>query len=470
MPQIIPARRQKTFGESIMGGFAEGLPGAIEKYENESRLNKENQAIKNQTGLDLAGIRDPQTRHTMIANELQFGRKMKQAKASQGINYSPGGEAQDLSQMEQPTKQKRNILQEEGFERTKRDELPGFGGEKIRKEPVIGKGQFPQTETTGKNRRVLNPDELIQEGQRIAQEKTSAGMPTSFEEGFNTASTINTLNENYNQKIENERIQRVNTQRDYGEKGVQKILKVLPEASDELQAVMRRKGEEAALSSNKESDVERDLAKEAKNWANKLSSIEKSLPAPRLFSDIKNTLLGINRKDEKIKQDIRLKLSPLLKEGLYDEARNLLSRTGRHPEEREDLISDLGENAVKTLNTLPALEKNYYPESEKITPQEYKFGTKSTPKARHSPENMEVIKNNLKEVLTSDPSTNLVLLRKAYEDRGIDWNEFKDSLNDLILNGDIKLNSDQLNFLDVLEQPPLNNLDKILHGLKLIGR
>ena len=168
----------------------------------------------------------------------------------------------------------------------------------------------------------------------------------------------------------------------------------------------------------------------------------------------------------------RLKLDPLLKEGLYDESRNLLNDLGYHTEETEEFIADLGENAVKSLNLLPKIEKNSPVEQE-----HGKFGY-TTPSGKssftsimqYSPEMKEKIENNLHQVLSSDPSTNLILLRKAYENKGVDWEGFKDALNNLILKGSVKLNADQLNFLDKLEEPPLNKLDKILFHFGQIGR
>ncbi len=71
------------------------------------------------------------------------------------------------------------------------------------------------------------------------------------------------------------------------------------------------------------------------------------------------------------------------------------------------------------------------------------------------------------ETLTSDPSSNLILLRKAYDQKGVQWDEFKDQLNSLILSGEIKLNEDQFKMLNILEQPRLDNLDKILKELHL---
>ena len=61
-------------------------------------------------------------------------------------------------------------------------------------------------------------------------------------------------------------------------------------------------------------------------------------------------------------------------------------------------------------------------------------------------------------------------MRKAFEEKGVDWNEFKDALNELELNKEIKLEADQETQRHFLDSPPLSNLGKILKGLNIIGK
>ena len=74
MPNIIPARGKKTFGQVILGGLAEGLPGAIEKYQGQklaqSQMKQENEAAK-RMGIDLSGVKDPKVRQEMWASALK---------------------------------------------------------------------------------------------------------------------------------------------------------------------------------------------------------------------------------------------------------------------------------------------------------------------------------------------------------------------------------------------------------------
>ena len=129
-------------------------------------------------------------------------------------------------------------------------------------------------------------------------------------------------------------------------------------------------------------------------------------------------------------------------------------------QKRENLlISSLGESTNKTLAEMPKV-RGFFSFND-VAP-EWMRGL--------SEEKQQAFTNNLGEVLEKDPSTNLVLLRKAYEDKGVDWKEFKNSMDSMIAEGKFKPSDDQLKALDILTQPPLDRLDKILFSLKLTGR
>ena len=96
---------------------------------------------------------------------------------------------------------------------------------------------------------------------------------------------------------------------------------------------------------------------------------------------------------------------------------------------------------------------------------------KPNPRPNYTTEKQEIFTQNLAQTLQNDPATNLILLRRKYEDdKGVDWQLYKDSLNELISTGQFKPNADQFNQLDSLEQPPLDLLGKILYGIGIGGR
>jgi hypothetical protein len=167
---------------------------------------------------------------------------------------------------------------------------------------------------------------------------------------------------------------------------------------------------------------------------------------------------------------IKNKVQPLLDEGLFDTTRELLNEGGAYPEQIEKIVSNLGEIPKKVISSYSKQqrpEKSWWDSTEEnlgnIFSTEYKHQ-----KSPYAPEQMEVIRENIKDVLTQDPSANLVLLRETYLDKDVEWDEFKDIVDELLIKGEIKLNDDQFNqFSSTLENPPLKGLEPILKNLRI---
>lgn len=447
MVQIIQSHRQKSpsVAQKLVGGALQGGMSALEKYQN---MKNENKGIERTTGLDLSGIQDSNTRNQLIADQLAYGRKWKQAQGTANIDYGLENTEENKIQGKKPQE----------FEVTNNEKL--------------GMGNIPQPETTGQKRQLFTPEEVYSRGAALAAQYREKGTPMSDQEGIQIAREQNQENKAYNQEVESDLKQRVETQRTYGNKAVEKLESVYPEANDEIKSLFKRKGEEAAEANISEAAIEGNLSQEARKFKNTLANVKKSIEPKRLLTGIKQALLGTGREFEEARNGMRVKLAPLLDEGLYDTARNLLSELGYHPEERESIISDLGEGSKKIVNSLPKMNK------EAIRPHKIKNGlvhyengeTSFSTEKQYSPKQLETIQDNIKQSFKADPTANLVLLRKAYEGKDVDWKIFDNTLNDAILNGEIKLTDDQFNQLDTISQPPLNNLEKILHGLNLIGR
>ena len=461
MVTILP--KVKSFGEAIGANAGQGLGQGISEGID---LARENAAIKKNFGVDLSGVTNPQSRQQILAQELQYGRQRRQAEASGKVDYAPGGKEQGRSTIEEM----RNYADEiRGQSGQKRQQLPEFLGGKSRNEEegIPAFSHAPQQETGGKKERILQPNELIQEGKRIAKEQTDSGLPTSFAEGYETAKQINNDRKTYNSEVESDINQQVNSEAIYGEKGQQQLQKVMENPTPEQVALFQRKGEEISRERDPktgraltEAQINKRLAEEARRYKNQLANIKSSLPAPRIGQKIKEKFLGADTSWEQRKKDLQVKLKPLLETAQFETARDLLSELGYHPEERESVVTDLGENAKKGIANFPKIEKRvvggkreHYdiPTIPGIGPDDY------------APEQMESIKTGLQDILNSDPSTNLILLRKALNDKGVDWRGFKDALDDLILEGSIELNNDQFDHIDLLDYPSLDNLDKILY-------
>lgn len=440
MVQIIQAPKPKQtfasqFGAGLGAGLGKGIPEAIESYSDKLKLQRENAALKERYGLDLKGIESPQTRQTLLAHELQFGKKMKQAEASL-----------------KPYEQKATPL-EQGMEARS---IPST--EKQPSRQVSGKN-FPQEETTGQKIPLMTPQEIESKGVEYARVRNAQGLPTTAQEGIQFAEQQNARNAEHNARVDADNLKRLEAQKRYGEQSVEKLTRLMPNATDEQQSLFRRKGENAAAEGMSEGDIDRTMSKEAAKFKNTIANLEKTIEPSRLFSGIKKKLLGTEREKEKEYSSIRNQLKPLLDEGLYDTARSILSEKGYYPEERESIISTLGEGPRKTLAEMPSLpvKKSVIPgvpaEQEPLTEKQ-----------------AEMFQNNLFQALKSDPAANLILLRKAYEDKNINWSDFRDALDLGLAQGAFELNPEQYNQLTVLNSPPLNKLEKHLYDLGLIGR
>ena len=84
----------------------------------------------------------------------------------------------------------------------------------------------------------------------------------------------------------------------------------------------------------------------------------------------------------------------------------------------------------------------------------------------------EFFKKHLAEVFQKDPNANPLLVRRDFEKKGVSWREYRDAIDELQQEGviDFSGNEDYAQLEKYINKPPLGPLDKILHGMKLIGR
>jgi len=414
----------QKFSEAI-----EPLRESLEKHFNQQR---ENEAVKRLSGVDLQGLQDPNLRNAFIADELSVRREER----AQKLALEKSRRAAEVNKNINATPTTKEIA---------------AGGFSKGKENISGKGEKTPERNIPRTQPVLTHDEIIQAAQNATEQKLSAGLDTSFENEYNNIAQLNQQAELQNEKIKGKQLE-------YGKLGESKIDKLMPDANDEIRAIFNKKGEDAYNEGKTEAEINAELSQDARKFKNTLANIRSGI-AP----------LAKGRNFEKTKKDLKVKVQPLLDLGLYDTARNLLSELGYYPEQREEVVSDLGENAKKELVSLPKIER---PKTKGMghlwEPLSYESGMPEIPRNDYTPEQSETIKNNLRNVLQKDPTANLILLRQEYDKKGIDWQKFKDDLNELVMDGEVKLNDDQFNQFDTLEQPPLNGLEKILKNLRIL--
>lgn len=356
-----------------------------------------------------------------------------------------------------------------------RQELPGFLGQPgttqeaqtekffpTAEGPGRGPGQAPQAATRGYKVPILTPEETRSKGRELAAQMTAQGNPTRPDEGAALVAAENEKAKDYNKLVEEERKERVGAQEAYGKIAEEYLKDVYPEASPELATIFQKEGEALSGQGKSQADIKRTLATKAKNLKNSIVNAQKEYSAPRIQAKLWRSLAGEYKNFEQAASDVKRHLQPLLDQGLFDTARKILSDKGYGIEEREGILHPLSNQSYARINQVPKIaikrELGRAP------------GIPATGLVRErEPVSLEPIKDALKEMKSFEPNFSLTLARKAFEDKGYDWREFKDALNELQDEG-FQLEDDQRTQQGYLDSPPLNAIEKVLHGLDIIGR
>ena len=328
-------------------------------------------------------------------------------------------------------------------------------------------GNAPAAATTNETEKLRKSSEIDRDTKILNAKRREQGIIEPLAETRKSILEDEEQKVKYNAQVANEKEERRNSNRDYGKIGVDKLLEVHPEASPEQKAIFKRKAEDAASQGQSEGDIERYLANEAKNFAETIDLVQKSVSAPRFFEEQQRKFLGNQKDFESAASDIRVKLKPLLDLGLYDTARNLVTKLGYYPEEREMIINPFSEKEITYLNKVPVAKNVNRPENSNLAPQQ---GYSLQMPKEYSQSQRDDVKSGLMDLKSANPNFSLVLARKAFEDKNYDWRVFKDVLNEMVNNKEMTLESDQRTQLNTLDTPPLNILEKVLHGLNLRGR
>lgn len=321
-------------------------------------------------------------------------------------------------------------------------------------------GQRPQG---GTSKIIIPPEQIESVASQRAHAKLNRGLPTDLQTEIGLIQQENANVSQYQ-----------GYQKQIGEQAATELEKVYKRATPEELAYFRRKGETLATQGLSQAQIDRELARESRNFTNQLKKLDETQGA-RARHKIGQFLKGTSRTSEQRRKEIQTAAKPLLDAGLYESVRNRLHSNGYGPEETEALISDLGEQSKKSLSDFNA---PIAPKGD-IYKYKYKGGKKEAvsptedPTYRTyaaNPQGQQEFSQNLQKTLQSDPNANLLLLRKAYEDKGVDWNTFKQEFDSLLESGQIQLNDDQMNMSEYLQEPPLHRLDKILSEFNFIGR
>lgn len=466
MVSILPAQRSSwdVIGDLLGSNLQQSLPGAVQQGYNRGMLQKSLEEISNLSKQPNASNLDIMTKFLKATagipgSERYVGQVLpeilKQAESARSANYPIPGERGPRREALLPPM-------------AQREPLPQFMGGKASPNesnffptnigPQGAPGQVPQEATTGQK------IPLRTKAERTDAAREQLAEMRKVDPTYNLRNAIDDINREedekkaWNTEVDKELEQRRISQTDYGEKAVEQLNKVYPDASPEIKAIFKKKGELAAKQGSSEADIERYLATEAKKIKNTISNVENDLSPARLQNILYRKLNGNYKDFNTAARDLRVKLQPLIDDGLYDTARTVLERLGYGAEEREIIINPLNEKSQSFINQLP----NYKPVKTGVG----QFGVK----AIKPPTDINIVKEIIKEVKNNENNFSLVLGRKMFEDKGYDWQAYNQAIKDLIEQGELELTDDQRQQLTYLDSPPLHRLDQLLQGLNIIGR
>lgn len=466
MTTILPSARTpwQVLDQAIGQQISQNLPGAVQRGMERGQIQQGLKQLQNISPEDLknsnpvqllsqvlgpfAGTEQgAQYAKSIMPYLLEQSRIMKE----QNATYPGERDRQNVPQMNQkeplPTFLNQPASQENNF-------FPNNLG------PQGGPGNAPQAATTGQKQPLLTRDQKISEAKGLQKQ-----LNIPFSEALKIVNEGEADKKLMNEEVEKERQERVASQQDYGKRAVDELLRLNPDATPEQQAIFKKKGEQFSTQGKSEGEIDRAIAAEATKFRNLIKGVQDSMSAPRILNKFQREFLGNEKSFNQAATDLRVKLKPLLDEGLYDTARNILEGLGYYPEERESIVHPLGDIAKTSLKLIPNAKKERI--EEDLTGGRI---PSITMPYRYDENQKQNLISNLSDLFKQDPNVSLVLVRKAVEDKNYDWRIYKDAINDLIESGQFKPNDDQRKQMDYLDEPPLNNLQKILHGLNLIGR
>lgn len=464
-----------TLGQSMSQGFLSSAQPAIQQAYQRGQLQQALNKLRmqgqnpNATPTDLlynlieASSYSPEIGRNLPALYSELN-KAREAAAMKNVNYGgeqvpeKGFQAGGIGrQAPQASPEMQQALQENKF-------FPSNIGSKE------APGNLPQEATTGQVRPILSGDQLLQKAQQRQAELARNGIIKPFEEVYNQVNNENEQNRIYKQEIENERQKRIESQEIYGQLGENQLKRFISNSTPEEEAIFRKKGEEIAGKGKSQSDIKRYLTKEAEKYKNTLSNIQKNLEAPRIQNKLQRTFLGKGTDIKSVEADAKVAIKPLLDLGLYDRARSELGNAGFYPEERERIIfGEMPKDIKQSIASTPKAVRN----KTKLVTGKGGFTGVQNPESEYSLKSRIDLFENISKTWGEgeNKKINLLQMRKEYEDRGYDWRAFKDAMNELVNNGYIQLTDDQQNqFNSYLNNPPLNFIESILHGLGLRGR
>lgn len=422
---ILPER--KSFGAELAGSLGE-TAGRFLPQELSQQL--ENAALKKQ-GFNLAGVRDPTMRQQLAQMQMQRMQRLAEGMVKEGLSRKPQPPVvppQVIKPDATPSATKPDATLEEINERIASKQQSEIERQVAEAQafgivPDVGLIRERQTKYGD-----IFQDALLKTGGTVlAPRLDSLGNPLLDDKGKPILENVGD-----------------------------------PTAySEELKAIARELGQNAYSSGKDEQTIRREATQLANRIANAKDQAQKIL-APSIKREIQEFFKGnLSRTSEKkLIASASSAIKPFVEIGAAGEAREYLARAGWNPEQIESIIqkasgTGFSESTRNVLATLPQFQQ---PEMVKFGPRKGEvYGAKQLPESAYP-----AVQEALFSILESDPNANLILLRKEFEKKGVDWQTFKQAVDEAVVQKRINNRSKAYQYAEkVLTKPPLSILDTI---------
>jgi hypothetical protein len=477
-----------NLGRAIGGAFVEGSKEANQYALNRSRLDEALTNLESIKDLDKLPFSQQVTAAArallpapggsqVLSELLPFLQKNSKAAAQNkafGGTEEGGGQAQPGLQG-QPGQRLPNFMNQPG----------GQGqGQGQQQNPNYPNVEVPPTDyntlpgkSTGPNTVPLKSgEELSRAALETQQRSLGTANPMSYDEAFKFEVDKNAANQAYNQQLEGEKNANKLRQQEIIQQVDSLTNQIYPDASPEERALFSTWGTEAAEHSEKESEQRNYVSRKLKDYKTNVANIESQINRPNWINSQYHKLRGNAKSVDEAKANLKSLVKPLLDAGMVDKARSLLSQMNWMPVEIEEIVST---PLTPEINNMV----NSQPRSVPAEQSTFQKGLKNFGGVignvlgdtvfKTDERRQEAIDNTfdtLQNVFKTNRDVNLVLLREAFEKRGVNWNEFGQAFNKLVESGEIKLNPDQQKQLKNLTEPPLSYLDNFFHNINLKGK
>jgi hypothetical protein len=311
----------------------------------------------------------------------------------------------------------------------------------------------------------LTPEEMLTNAKRVSQESQNTAHPISLGEAYQFQQNAQESGLKYNEQVQREKQASIKAQERLGSMAADLTKSIFPAANETEKALFERYVSEAARRTENESEIKNEVSRKISNYKTVKGSVDRDISRPDWLNNIYRKFTGTDKSREQAMDELRTKVKPLIAEGMYDEARQILAPLEYGPVEIESIISDLSPQTKTYLKDVSAF-KSPVTQFEKASGAP---GLAGLGMVRQQPqlsqENIERLKPQLQDIFRQDPGVNLVLLRDRYQDKNVNWHDFSSALTSVLKSEQIKLTDDQQKQFENISKPPLNGIYNIFQNL-----